>query len=264
MWRICLKVIFLVLFFFPESKSEAFSIFHVPSSDESIMDTGVYSQDFLDSGQSGNLKIMIWNMAEKSDKFWKKEILSFSKDVDLILLQEIAMDDHQVFSFFESEVFHGFHMAFSFIRLKKNKKTGVAIGSKAKPSSFSFTRSDKELLYRTPKNISFATFELCRGDCNVLVVNAHMLWLSFFDAYRRQLEDIKQIVQVHEGPVIVAGDFNTWNGKRVNLMKHYMELLGLSKVVFKNKKGITHPLTHMALDHIFVSKSFVEAWSFYW
>ena len=254
------KFIFLVLFFFLESKSEAFVVFRVPSSGESIMNVGSYSQDFLNLDESENFRIMIWNTAERRNSFWKEEFLAFSENADIILIQEIAMDEKEILSFFESEVSHGFRMAFSFFRSKSNRKTGVAIGSRVRPSSFSFTRSlNKELLWRTPKNISFATFQLCQEGCDdVLVVNAHMLWLSSFQAYIGQLEEIKKVVRSHKGPVIVAGDFNTWYKKRAHHMEDSMKSLGLSRVVFKNKKGVTHPLTRMALDHIFVSESLEE------
>jgi endonuclease/exonuclease/phosphatase (EEP) superfamily protein YafD len=33
------------------------------------------------------------------------------------------------------------------------------------------------------------------------------------------LEDLKTILKIHSGPIIMAGDFNTWNETRLQLVE---------------------------------------------
>jgi len=45
-------------------------------------------------------------------------------------------------------------------------------------------------------------------------------------------------MQAHEGAMIVAGDFNTWNKKRLQKLHEVREKLGLKMVPFAKTSGV--------------------------
>jgi endonuclease/exonuclease/phosphatase (EEP) superfamily protein YafD len=45
-----------------------------------------------------------------------------------------------------------------------------------------------------------------------------------------QLEDLKAIMAAHSGPILMAGDFNTWNQKRLALVKNITDAVQLKEI----------------------------------
>ena len=58
------------------------------------------------------------------------------------------------------------------------------------------------------------------------------------------------LISRHQGPIILAGDFNTWNGGRLALIDELTQQAGLQEVQFnpdQRMRFLDNPL-----DHIFV------------
>lgn len=51
-------------------------------------------------------------------------------------------------------------------------------------------------------------------------------------AYKKQLEQIGKLTRKYRGPVLIAGDFNTWNIKRLALLQQIMVRNKLQPVRF--------------------------------
>ncbi|PIP88520.1 MAG: hypothetical protein COW79_17305 [Bdellovibrionales bacterium CG22_combo_CG10-13_8_21_14_all_38_13] len=47
-----------------------------------------------------------------------------------------------------------------------------------------------------------------------------------------QLNDIAKVVRAHKGPVVWAGDFNTWSKKKLRVMHELMAKLELTEAPF--------------------------------
>ena len=78
-----------------------------------------------------------------------------------------------------------------------------------------------------------STYSLAGTDERLLVVNVHVVNFTVaLGSVRRQLEAIQEMIRVHHGPVIVAGDFNTWSKGRTVLVDQEMTSLGLISVAF--------------------------------
>ena len=54
----------------------------------------------------------------------------------------------------------------------------------------------------------------------------------------------------YEGAIIIAGDFNSWNKKRVDILNWFCRELKLSKTIIENSDKIKSFLKY-DLDHIF-------------
>jgi endonuclease/exonuclease/phosphatase (EEP) superfamily protein YafD len=70
--------------------------------------------------------------------------------------------------------------------------------------------------------------------------------------YRAQLEKIVEVLSQHRGPLIISGDFNSWNTDRRRILADITQELGAKEVVFDTD----HRTTFMGqrLDHIFYRK----------
>ncbi len=44
------------------------------------------------------------------------------------------------------------------------------------------------------------------------------------------MEDLEALMQEHDGPIILIGDFNTWSRKRLDLVNGVVERVGLTEV----------------------------------
>jgi endonuclease/exonuclease/phosphatase (EEP) superfamily protein YafD len=86
-----------------------------------------------------------------------------------------------------------------------------------------------------------------------LVVSTHALNFTFLGPYEDQLLDIADRINRHRGPVIWAGDFNTWNGGRWDTLYELASTLGLQAVHFDEDYRM------MVLDHVFIRGLKVKA-----
>ena len=63
------------------------------------------------------------------------------------------------------------------------------------------------------------------------------------------MEQLYHAIKYHEGPMIVAGDFNSWSDDRMGLVSELINKLSLSRIEYQiNNK--THVFGN-AIDHVF-------------
>jgi endonuclease/exonuclease/phosphatase (EEP) superfamily protein YafD len=84
---------------------------------------------------------------------------------------------------------------------------------------------------------------------NLKVFNLHALNFSRISQYQKQLAQINAAAKSHEGPMILAGDFNTWSIKRYRLLLQMTSELGLTEAKISRKSKARHLYRH--LDHLF-------------
>ncbi|MEJ2760985.1 MAG: endonuclease/exonuclease/phosphatase family protein [Gammaproteobacteria bacterium] len=130
--------------------------------------------------------------------------------------------------------------------------TGVATAARIMPLQVTGLRSQGREFGITPKTALALTFHLKTRPGTLLVVNAHLLNFQFFSEhfYRRQLQRIVDLIAVHRGPVIFAGDLNTRTRYRSKLVRGIAAALCL-KSAFKTKQGSKQGERKHPLDHIF-------------
>jgi endonuclease/exonuclease/phosphatase (EEP) superfamily protein YafD len=85
-----------------------------------------------------------------------------------------------------------------------------------------------------PKTIVVTLYALSGTDRSLAAVNLHLINFSLStSAYRSQLQQLEGVLSKHEGPIIVAGDFNSWKNKRMEIVNGFVENLKLNGVTFK-------------------------------
>ncbi|MNL10397.1 hypothetical protein D3C87_1311950 [compost metagenome] len=80
----------------------------------------------------------------------------------------------------------------------------------------------------------------------MLFVCTHVLNFVTTGAFSRSLYEIAERISLFPGPVILAGDFNTWNFKRYMIMKSIFRDLQMEHVDFEDDGRL------LKLDHVFV------------
>ena len=139
-------------------------------------------------------------------------------------------------------------MASSF--LFADRDLGVLTASRATPIA-SCTQRIVEPVLRLPKSAIISWFRLRDRVETLAVVNIHAvnfsLWLG---AYRRQFDALGEALAQHRGPIILAGDLNTWTDGRSDAVAAIASQLGLQEIRFAADQRTL--FMGKQLDHIFV------------
>jgi endonuclease/exonuclease/phosphatase (EEP) superfamily protein YafD len=89
----------------------------------------------------------------------------------------------------------------------------------------------REFAVTAPKVSLLTEHPLPNGE-TLLAVNVHLLNFERWSVKKigHQLDQLKAIMEEHSGPIVLAGDFNTWNKKRLGLASQFAEDLHLKEV----------------------------------
>ena len=202
------------------------------------------------SGLPKVLNILVWNVHKGVDAGWEEDFVRLSEGASLVLLQE-AFLGQKMQNLFESSLNKKWAYARSFGYPSLEATTGVALGSAAQAQEISFHRSPgREPLLRTPKMALSALYALEGAEEPLLVVNVHAQLATSYTWYGAQLRSLARLIAAHKGPVIWAGDFNTWSRARLELLESLAVELELSELVFIPDERTT--FWGRPLDHIFI------------
>lgn len=198
---------------------------------------------------SEHINILVWNMYKGRRGGWAEDFRAISEGRDIVLLQEAVVNTRYDPIFTECRNYE-WVMAVGHGNRKTRMETGVKTGATVKSSGQSFLATpDLEPLLGTPKMLLATTYPIGDGDRHLLVVNIHAINFVSYDKFSRQMGQVIEAIEQHDGPVILAGDFNTWNTLRYNGMAEVTKKLGLEPVLIGRKASMMHLNRH--LDYIF-------------
>lgn len=218
---------------------------HIFSSTDSLRIFGGGGQDKIKS----EFKVLIWNIYKARKRDWEQDFKSLSEGKDLILLQE-AVAQTRFDVLFDMPKKMEWVMARSHTNFRTLCETGVKTGCNASSSSHSFLVSpDVEPFLKTPKMILITCYDMEGSEHPLMVVNMHAINFVSLKKYERQIMQMAQIILDHKGPIILAGDFNTWNVARYAVLRNVVEAAGLTELALTRKPRFQHMLKH--LDHVF-------------
>lgn len=225
-----LVLIALTLSFTPH-QADSVEIPWVPSIKDIMQEMGEFTETSLNPN---SIKILVWNMYKGANPTWLQDFEELAKDQDILVTQEMYLND-MMKEVFDNHEGYGYHTATSFMYLPSKTRTGVASASKVRPTKFKYQRSRVfEPVIDTPK-MALETFYKLKGtDQELMVVNIHAI--NFVSSYDLsiQLKDLAEDIKRFKGPVVFAGDFNTWSKEKLYFMnKIIVEGLGMKEVAFK-------------------------------
>ena len=188
---------------------------------------------------SSRFNLITWNVHKGQDKGWQEDLDRLSKQADFVLLQEATQ--HQNLNTFSTALFVS---SFSF----KDLLSGVKTFTKTQPEWYC-GGGVAEPLIQIPKVASVMSFPLEKGD-SLLLINVHLINFEWgISAYQTQLEQLFSFIENHQGPIIMAGDFNAWNETRLNLVNNLMQKYGLDSVTLSQDERVR--FLGYPLDYIF-------------
>lgn len=188
---------------------------------------------------SSRFHLITWNVHKGQDEGWQEDLARLSKQADFVLLQEATQ--HQNLSTFSTALFVS---SFSF----KDLLSGVKTFTKTQPEWYC-GGGVAEPLIQIPKVASVMSFPLEKGD-SLLLINVHLINFEWgISAYQTQLEQLFSFIENHQGHIIMSGDFNAWNERRLNLVNNLMQKNGLDSVVLSQDERVR--FLGYPLDYIF-------------
>jgi endonuclease/exonuclease/phosphatase (EEP) superfamily protein YafD len=174
-----------------------------------------------------DFRVLSWNVHKNADPGWDADLARFAAASDLLLIQESALTDE--FQRVLADAGYDWLLASSF--LLHDHATGVLNAARVPPASACVQRVVEPLL-RLPKAALITRYEVNGLAPRLAVANVHSINFTLgLDAYRAQLEAIAGELTAHRGPVIIAGDFNTWSSSRLDVVYDVMHGLGLESVL---------------------------------
>ena len=191
------------------------------------------------------IRVLSWNIQKQSRPQLSADLAGFCREIDLALLQEVHVEGNYLHHFHD-----GWHRSFAPGFSLPRRTTGVmtlSVSGHRQQDRF----CHPEPILRTLKAANATTHALAGMDEPLLVVNLHAVNFSLgMQAYTRQLHDLLQCVDRHEGPVIFAGDFNAWHNMRKQLLDEIASHRGFVEVPF----AVDHRMQIFGkpLDYMFI------------
>jgi endonuclease/exonuclease/phosphatase (EEP) superfamily protein YafD len=192
------------------------------------------------------LRVLSWNLHKNDDPGWDADLARFAGESDLLLVQEAALTTglQQVLAAAGYE----WLLAGSFAL--DGQETGVLNAARVRPASACVQRYVEPLL-QLPKAAVIARYRIEGTAATLAVANVHSInFVLGLSGYREQLEAIARELAGHQGPVIVAGDFNTWSTARQAVVDDVMRQMGLAAVPLSTDTRTR--FLGRQFDHIFV------------
>lgn len=196
-----------------------------------------------------DLELLSWNIYKGINNNWSEDLHQLSQNKHFVLLQEAtslqAITD-QLLQF--KSFLHTF--AFEF----QNHKSGILNLTTLNANLYCMNGLIEPII-RLPKLISAMRFPF-ENDHSLLVINVHLINFDLTeDSYLQQLDNLKSLIKFHNGAIILAGDFNTWNDKRDLYLANLIKELNLNSIKISPDERITflgHPLDYIFTRGIIV------------
>lgn len=203
--------------------------------------------------KDNRLTVMVWNIYKQQKLNWLSLLKEYGKDRDLILLQE-AKASPELLAFSKAHFLVGDQVPA--IEITKDAYGVMTLASSYPVYSRPFRTAEPFL--RLAKSALITVYPLYDKRL-LMVVNIHSVNFSLgVKIYREQIQSISEHVMNHNGPVIFAGDFNTWSRKRLHLLYLFTRRMGLKSVCFDNdcrKSFFNSPLDFVFYRGLILEKS---------
>jgi endonuclease/exonuclease/phosphatase (EEP) superfamily protein YafD len=175
-----------------------------------------------------HITVVSWNVQKQRDALLSADLHALLRHQrpTLVFLQEATAELR------DSTLMTG-HFAPSWqYPLLERPATGVLTFSQVAPLRSEVMPTQwREFFLATPK-VALATEYLLPNGARLLAVNVHCLNFERWGTlkFRSQLIALKGLMAKHTGPILLAGDFNTWNQRRLRLVTALARELQLTEV----------------------------------
>ena len=174
------------------------------------------------------ITVVNWNVQKgKHPNFARDLKLLLDKEKpDIVFLQEATSD------FFEIGEMGGYFAEGWRYPWPDGVKIGVLTLSRIPPVRVQPVPTKyREFGITAPKVSLVSEYPLRNGD-RLLALNVHLLNFERWSLkkIRHQIEALKEIMANHPGPILITGDFNTWNQRRLELIREVTQDVELKEL----------------------------------
>ncbi len=194
--------------------------------------------------ESGEFTVLAWNVFKYKKENLFSDLKKLSETSDIMMLQE-AMHTSEWQETFSQQMPFSFSFFKSFCN-ENNQATGVQNAARFKlMNDVILVSPGREPVLNTPKVSGVSRVDI-PGHGSVLMVNIHAINFVSDSVFKDHISQVADYISTQPGPVIWAGDFNTWSPSRQRFLDAKTKALQLVHVnpVNDNRKQI--------LDHIYV------------
>ncbi|MEZ8703217.1 endonuclease/exonuclease/phosphatase family protein [Vibrio cyclitrophicus] len=194
---------------------------------------------------SDGLSLIVWNIYKQNRNNWQNELNQWTEGSDLVLLQEARMTKE--LSQWVTSGQWGSTRVNAFEVFEQSAGV-LSLATHLPIEACAYTHEEPWL--QLPKSALWSRYQLSNGE-ELAVINIHAVNFTFgTEDYKAQLKSLTDNLQKYRGPVIFAGDFNSWSEARFAVLKEALEKVGLTEVVF-DPDNRTQFMTGLVLDHVF-------------
>ncbi len=215
------------------------------SADDELQVMGCAQQ----SGLGPVVRCLLWNILKAKRSSWQDDFVELIADRDLVLLQEAVCNAPSDPTFTQSARLE-WVMARSFKDPRTQCEHGVNTGCVVKAVERRFYLSPHhEPVSLTQKLLLTTLYPLRNCSEQLLVLNMHAINFVGVKKYAEQLGQLEAALSVHQGPIILGGDFNTWNPARLAHFQRVAVGAGLHEADMQRRSRLSQMNQH--LDHLF-------------
>lgn len=212
--------------------------------DQVFKDSVQFSKRIQPPTSVDHLTIITWNAHKYADQNFFWDLKKLSAQADILMVQEAVHSTNWQAAFASYLPF-----SFSFFKsfcTRDDKATGVQTAARyLLKDNKNIISMDTEPVSFTPKVTGLSRIEV-PGHGQVLLVNTHALNFNLGELFKRQIDQVVAYLATEKGPIIWAGDFNTWDSSRKAYLNKKTKSLGLIHVV------PNHDDRNLILDHIYI------------
>jgi endonuclease/exonuclease/phosphatase (EEP) superfamily protein YafD len=192
------------------------------------------------------IRILLWNIHKEGDAGWEEELARLAKGNDVLLLQEVTLLDPL------QDVLQvaGLRWILASSFIYEDRDIGVLTATRVAPVA-NCTLRVVEPLIRIPKSAVISWLRLRGTLQTVAITNMHAINFTLtLGAYQAQLTALEDVLAEHRGPIVLAGDFNTWSAQRLDAVRKVAADLGLVEVTYADDRRAL--FFGRQADHVFV------------
>ena len=195
--------------------------------------------------RDGTINVLVWNIYKQQKQDWEPALRKLTQKADLVLLQEASLTP-ELKAFIIDKSYSA-----ELVRAFDVFDTSAGVLSLAKvQAERACAHTAIEPWLRLPKSALLSEYALS-NDESLMVVNVHAINFTLgIEDYQRQMSDLEKEVKNHVGPLILAGDFNSWSSARLEALDQEVARLRLKEVRFTPDERMIF-MTGLPLDHVF-------------
>lgn len=194
---------------------------------------------------NATFSLLNWNIYKQQKIQWSQKLTEWAQQADLITLQEakltqgfIQVSKEQQLHYLQNYAFE--HDGFIF---------GVNTLSRVPAKQVCGSRAAEPWIMVSKTGLA-STYAIQGIKQTLLLINLHGINFTFTaEPLKQQTAPYLALIRAHQGPIIVAGDFNTWSDARTKEIVQSLISAGFDEIQFTNDQRMT--VLGLPLDHVF-------------